>query len=502
MEGGATISTGDASAISLSDNASITVRSGGTVQNRATTSPDGGYYLFGHNTVEFRANGSLVVESGGQILSTGPIRNAEAVNVIGGGNTITNHGLISDTSGPAIWFENNVGTNIRNTVDNYGTIEAASGGNVIGSSGPGALDFYNRETGIVRGDLVLGGGDDRLYLYTGSLLTGSLNGGGGTDTITLRGTGSESMDGAIRGFEVLNKDDSGTWELTGTITGNMAVTVAQGTLIVSGNNAAFTGTMTVDPAGILQGTATSLTPVITNNGLVRFQQNSNGTYGGLIQGSGAVNKSGLGVLILSGANTYGGGTNINEGTIAVGADNALGASTGSLTFAGGTLQFNSAFDLSQSRAITLNSPGGTIDTQAFTTTITQAIAGPGALTKSGNGILVLTGENTYAGGTEISAGTLQLGDGGTAGSIVGDVLNDGTLTFNRSGTMTFAGKISGTGAVHQIGSGVTVLTGENTYAGGTEISAGTLQLGDGGTAGSIVGDVLNDGTLTFNRSGT
>ncbi|RCS15693.1 hypothetical protein DUT91_25445, partial [Phyllobacterium salinisoli] len=80
--------------------------------------------------------------------------------------------------------------------------------------------------------------------------------------------------------------------------------------------------------------------------------------------------------------------------------------------------------------------------------------------------------NTYAGGTEISAGTLQLGDGGTAGSIVGDVLNDGTLTFNRSGTLTFAGKISGTGAVHQIGSGVTVLTGENTYAGGTEISAG------------------------------
>ncbi|RCS22763.1 autotransporter outer membrane beta-barrel domain-containing protein, partial [Phyllobacterium salinisoli] len=203
------------------------------------------------------------------------------------------------------------------------------------------------------------------------------------------------------------------------------------------------------------------------------------TFAGKISGTGAVHQIGSGVTVLTGENTYAGGTEISAGTLQLGDGGTAGSIVGDV-LNDGTLTFN----------------------RSGTLTFAGKISGTGAVHQIGSGVTVLTGENTYAGGTEISAGTLQLGDGGTAGSIVGDVLNDGTLTFNRSGTLTFAGKIFGTGAVHQIGSGVTVLTGENTYAGGTEISAGTLQLGDGGTAGSIVGDVLNDGTLTFNRSGT
>jgi autotransporter-associated beta strand protein len=101
----------------------------------------------------------------------------------------------------------------------------------------------------------------------------------------------------------------------------------------------------------------------------------------------------------------------------------------------------------------------------------------GALVKEGSGTLTLSGTNTYTGGTTISAGTLQLGDGGTSGSIVGDVVDNGVFAINRSDSYTFAGAISGTGAFQQLGAGTTVLTGANTYTGGTTVNAGTLQAG-------------------------
>ena len=129
---------------------------------------------------------------------------------------------------------------------------------------------------------------------------------------------------------------------------------------------------------------------------------------------------------------------------------------------------------------------------------------------------MLTGDNTYAGGTTIASGILQLGDGGTTGSIVGNVADSGTLAFDRSDTMTFAGVISGSGAVSQIGSGTTILTADNPYTGGTNVSAGTLAVGDfahptaalsgggpisvgsGGTLGgygSVTGPTVNSGVI-------
>jgi fibronectin-binding autotransporter adhesin len=141
-----------------------------------------------------------------------------------------------------------------------------------------------------------------------------------------------------------------------------------------------------------------------------------------------------------------------------------------------------------------------IDNASAVTEVTGAISGTGQLTKTGSGALVLIGTNTYSGGTTITAGTLQIGNGGTSGSIVGNVADNGTLAFDRSDTVAFGSVISGTGSLVQLGSGTLVLTGNSTYTGGTTISAGTLQIGNGGTTGNITGNVTDNGTLAFNRS--
>ena len=72
-------------------------------------------------------------------------------------------------------------------------------------------------------------------------------------------------------------------------------------------------------------------------------------------------------------------------------------------------------------------------------TIASPIAGSIGLTQAGLGTLVLTGANTYTGGTTISAGTLSLGSGGTTGSVAGNIVDNGVLIFNRSNALTYGG---------------------------------------------------------------
>jgi outer membrane autotransporter protein len=501
----AQVVVGNASAISLADNANITVAGGALIQNHAVSTP--GPYGDGGDTVAVHNNSTITVNAGGQILATGPQNTAEAINPEGTGNIITNYGTIRATHAAAIWFQNTSG---GNTVINEasGVIQGPSNtANVMGASGNGSVNFTNK--GTVIGSLIFAGGDDQLHIYTGSTISGSVNGGGGNNLMTLNGTGTGSMSGALTNFQTLIKQDSGTWTLSGSIGNNggskpLAVEVQNGTLVLSGSNTNFNGTMLVDPQGVLQAPSQSLPSAITANGQVQFTQTTAGTYTGLISGTGSVVKLDSGTLTLlpstPGGNTYSGGTFLNAGVLAVGADNALGAPTGGLTFSGGTLQLTNSFNLAATRQITLNAPGGTIDTNGNNTTISQGITGAGQLTKLGAGILTLTGTSSYSGGTTIAAGTLQLGNGGTSGSIVGNVADNGTLVFNRSDALTLDGVISGTGTANQAGTGTTILTGDNTYTGGTTISAGTLQLGNGGTSGSIVGNVADNGTFVFNRS--
>ncbi len=191
---------------------------------------------------------------------------------------------------------------------------------------------------------------------------------------------------------------------------------------------------------------------------------------------------------------------ISSGILQVTNNSSVG--TGTVTLDGGTFQSGAAA-LAFSNAFAINATGGALDTQGNTLMISGAIAdgtGPGALMKIGSGTLILTGTNTYTGGTTISAGMLQLGNGGTSGSIAGNVTDNGALSFDRSNSYSFAGTITGSGVVDQIGSGVVILTANDTYTGGTTIGAGTLQLGNGGTTGSITGNVTDNGNLAFNRS--
>lgn len=203
------------------------------------------------------------------------------------------------------------------------------------------------------------------------------------------------------------------------------------------------------------------------------------TIGVVLDGAGKVlAKTGNGTLVLTANNTYTGGTTIAAGTLQIGNGGTTGSISGNVSNSG-TLVFNRSDDI----------------------TFDGDISGTGDMDKLGANTLTLTGSNTHTGGTTISAGTLQIGNGGTTGSIVGNVTNNGTLVFNRSDDITFDGLISGTGILGKLGANTLTLTGNNTHTGGTTISAGTLQIGNGGTTGSLTGNVTNNGALVFNRSG-
>lgn len=216
-----------------------------------------------------------------------------------------------------------------------------------------------------------------------------------------------------------------------------------------------------------------------------------------LTGATEIVKTDLGRLVLSGANTFTGGARIEAGILSVSSDANLGDAAGGVALNGGALQSTATF--ASARSVTLEGAGTFLTDGGTTLTLDGLVSGAGGLEKAGGGALVLTSDNTYSGGTTITDGELQLGDGGASGSILGNVVNDGVFSFNRSDALTFGGMISGAGAFSQIGAGTTILTGDNSYTGGTTISAGVLQLGDGGVTGSILGDVNNNAALAFNR---
>ncbi len=102
--------------------------------------------------------------------------------------------------------------------------------------------------------------------------------------------------------------------------------------------------------------------------------------------------------------------------------------------------------------------------------------------QDGVGTLILTGDNTYSGGTTIAQGTLQIGNGGATGSVAGDIQNNSALVFYRSGTYDFPGAITGPGSVTVLG-GTVNFTGANGYNGPISVDQSTFTLAPGGGVG-------------------
>lgn len=228
----------------------------------------------------------------------------------------------------------------------------------------------------------------------------------------------------------------------------------------------------------------------------------NATIDNTLTGAG-IKKTGLGTLTLNGFNTYTQSTQLSAGTLSVNSDANLGAPTAGLDFQGGVLRVTGTAFQGTARSISLGAAGGGFDIAAASNTFTlgQSLTGGGRLAKLGAGTLVLSGQNTYLGGTSVQAGVLQVGDGATSGSIAGDVTvaSGAALTFSRSDRVVFGGAIGGAGQLRQAGTGTLVLTGQNTID-GAYVDAGTLQIGDGGNTGWVAGDIVNQGRLIFNRS--
>ena len=332
---------------------------------------------------------------------------------------------------------------------------------------------------------------DELKLATGQVVIrvgdGTAAGAGMTATIGSSMTGTSVS---------LIKEDLGTLVLTTSnpFTGSLAINGG----VVQVTNNSFLGTapavLSFDGGTLRNTAAFTLARTITLNqggGTFETLADLSTTAARLVSGAGALTKTGAANLTLNGTNTYAGGTIIDAGRIIVSSDANLGNASGALTFNGGALENTAAF--TSGRGVTLNN-AGTFLTDA-NLTLNGTMSGAGSLSKDGGGALILGADNGYTGGTQIQAGTLQLGNGGTTGSILGDLANNGTLIFNRSNTLAFAGLISGVGAVVQSGAGTTVLSGNNVYAGPTQVNAGSLIINGDQSGATDATSVNAGGTL-------
>ncbi|MDP1848477.1 MAG: fibronectin type III domain-containing protein [Solirubrobacteraceae bacterium] len=209
------------------------------------------------------------------------------------------------------------------------------------------------------------------------------------------------------------------------------------------------------------------------------------------QGAGAsgsykIAKTGAGLLTLSAANGYSGGSVVTGGLLNFGSLANLG--TGTVTLDGGGLQWREGTTTDVSpRLEALAAGGATFDTNGNDPTLASTISGTGTLTKTGAGTLTLAAANSYSGATTVSAGTLR----GTTTSLQGTIVDNATVLVDQGSDGTLGAALSGPGNLAKQGNGTVTLGAPNSLSGGTTVTGGLLTFDEPARFGT--GDVTLDG---------
>ena len=371
-------------------------------------------------------------------------------------------------------------------------------GPITGTDGSLTLDSeptygMTRPTITASGTVDLGGGP--LTVRSATYNTGQGDGG----TVVL--SGADNRVGPLTATGV-------TLALSGRLTATSAALGQDGSIQIG----------TGGPAGDLAVAAVSAAGGSLLGGLV-FDRSDAYTFAPVVSGPVNLKQIGPGTTTLTATHPGISGTDVEAGTLRVTAGSAIGtreltvnntANVGPGTVGTTvTLELDNAAQsvasLSGAVAAPANGSNGAVISLAGPTALTVSqstpgtfagrVTGPGSLTKAGSATLALAGANDYVGPTNVSAGTLAVGAGGTTGSLSGGggvtVGAGATLAFNRSDRVAVGYAIDGGGQVVQAGAGTLSLTNPaNTYAGGTTIGAGTVlfddlsELGTGGITGT------------------
>ncbi|MCX6965031.1 MAG: autotransporter domain-containing protein [Verrucomicrobia bacterium] len=276
----------------------------------------------------------------------------------------------------------------------------------VGRYGNGTLNLTGGNVSIV-------GGAGNLTVATQSSSTGILNIGNGTTVGNLQA----ARVAAGNGTAIVNFNHTGNHSFSPILEGNLTVNkLGAGTTILTGNSTYTGGTFV--SSGTLQGNTQSLQGAITNNASLVFNQTTNGTYTGVMSGSGDLSKIGNATLTLSGnSSSFNGTAAINSGIVSL---------TGSMANAsttinnGGTLTGNGSLG-----AVTINS-GGILTGNGTAGVVT--INSGGAI-NPGNSPGILTVGNSVWNGGGIYNWELASANG-TAGTGWDLIASAGTLTLN------------------------------------------------------------------------
>ncbi len=463
-------------------------------------------------------NGTLVLSGSGSINGSSSITvNGSAAkfvqnsSVAGSSPIVLTQGMLTGNG--------TVGTvTVGNTTDAYISNDNAVAGAALtlGSltfQGAATLDLFSNSTAA---DLIVTGSDGLSTNVAGQVtvnasnaagfwLTGTYNlisytgtiGGNGfagfsqgtitgvnnaRQTATLGDSGSAVTLVVSSDFPVWTGLDSGGEWKTGSTGPSQNWKVTSGTTeFMSGDVVMFNDTVTTGTT-VVDITAGDVAPAgtIFENSTKNYTLTSSSGYG---ISNGSLVKSGTGTLTITNTNSYMGGTTLEGGTINVNNAEALGNSSGALTFSGsgGTLQLGGT--ISSSRNYVLNA-SGTIDTNGYDLTSSGVISGSGgALVKAGAGTLTLAGSNSYSGGTVINAnsGTVSFSTptGLSSGGV--SVGTGSTLQLDASTSVTVANAITGTGVFKLNVSGATA---NNVRLSGISGFSGTVLVTSTGSTGN------------------